>query len=138
YGSKPIREINKDTSLSDKILANLRSYEDAVAYPPNQVFIGNMRPESLTKYERPWTNKKAEDAARFSPMGEIMSEKDFYGFLKIADQYDLVFLETNFFNKEVMTSLKEHPLLTEEDVEHLNKSKTATVEEINEKINEGA
>ncbi len=32
----------------------LRSFEDAVAYPPNQVYIGNLRPRDLNGIPRPW------------------------------------------------------------------------------------
>src|SRR5690606_31386241 len=96
YGSKPIREIEKNKNLLNDILTNLRNFEEAVAYPPNQVFIGNMRPEQLKEYERPWTNVRLENASRFSEWGEILPETEFYGWLKIADQFNLVFLEENF------------------------------------------
>lgn len=43
YGSKPTREPGR---LAD-IRGALRSYEDALAYPPHQVFVGARRPEEL-------------------------------------------------------------------------------------------
>ncbi|WP_102348881.1 glycine/sarcosine/betaine reductase complex component C subunit beta [Bacillus sp. Marseille-P3661] len=136
YGSKPMREVEKDDQLLDKILANLRSFDDAVAYPPNQVFIGNMRPELLKEYERPWTDKKVAEAKRFSSMGEVMPEVEFYGFLKIADQYDLLFLDDRFVQEEVVVSLKNHPLINPDDLAKLEKS--SNMEEINQKIEQGA
>ena len=55
HGSKPTRELAAD---SDGLLASLsgalRTYDDALAYPPNQVLIGNLRPEALWELERPW------------------------------------------------------------------------------------
>jgi glycine/sarcosine/betaine reductase complex component C subunit beta len=136
YGSKPVREIEKNKNILEDILSNLRSFEDAVAYPPNQVFIGNMRPELLKKYERPWTNVKVENADRFSPWGEILPEEEFYGWLKIADKYNLVFLEENFLNDQVKTRLEKHPLITQEDLIALGKGVNAEV--IQEKLAEGS
>lgn len=120
HGSKPTREIEKDDTLLKRILSSLRSYEDAVAYPPNQVFIGNMRPEQLNEYERPWTNVKSEETQRFGPCGEIVPEYEFYGWLKIADEFGLVHLEETFLEK-VKEELKSHPLIQEEDLEGLGK-----------------
>ncbi len=44
HGSKPSREIEKDPSLLTRVLGHLSTYDKAVAYPPNQVFIGNLDP----------------------------------------------------------------------------------------------
>lgn len=54
YGSKPFREITKDVSLLKNILSHLWTYEQALAYPPNQVFIGNLDPDDLLKIQAPW------------------------------------------------------------------------------------
>ena len=45
YGSKPWREIRKDPSFEPRLAHQLRSFEAAAAYPPNQTFIGNLPPE---------------------------------------------------------------------------------------------
>ena len=50
YGSKPMREQGRLPEL----LGALRTYEQAVAYPPHQVFLGNVRPEELWALPRPW------------------------------------------------------------------------------------
>ena len=47
HGSKPSREIGKDPSLLTPVLGHLWTFNDAVAYPPNQVFIGNLDPDDL-------------------------------------------------------------------------------------------
>jgi hypothetical protein len=135
YGSKPHREIEKDSNTLDKILDNLRSFDEAVAYPPNQVFIGNMRPEELKEYQRPWTKSSIKDARRFSPWGEILPEEEFYGWLKIADHYHLISLEESFLNQEVKIRLEQHPLIDESDLAALG---TGTLLEIiQDKISEG-
>ncbi len=134
HGSKPVREIEKDEKVIDRILGGLRSYDDAVSYPPNQVFIGNMRPELLKDYERPWTNVQIKNAERFSPCGEILPEEEFYGWLKIADGFNLVFLEENFLNDQVKARLENHPLITSEDLNTLGNG--VSMEEIQEKLSQ--
>jgi betaine reductase len=135
YGSKPVREIEKNPDVLRDILSHLRSYEDAVAYPPNQVFIGNMRPESLKEYERPWTNQNLANADRFSSWGEILPEEEFYGWLKIADEYDLIYLEENFLNTRVKPRLENHPLISSKDLEALGKG--VNIDEIQGKLEDG-
>lgn len=89
HGSKPRREIVRDPAVEDRIGAALRSYSAAVAYPPNQTFIGNLEPEALANIERPWfglaSGPEAEAADRMGPLGEILDERDFYALLAAAD-----------------------------------------------------
>src|SRR5262249_61558056 len=54
YGSKPLRDLAHDPGLAGTIAARLRSYEAAVAYAPNQAYIGNREPGSLRALPRPW------------------------------------------------------------------------------------
>ncbi len=118
YGSKPEREIRKNPVLLADIHRHLRSYEEAVAYPPNQVFIGNMRPDALRDLKDPWFQSPVADAKRFSSYGEIMPEDEFYGWLKIADEFNLVFLEENFL-AQIRTKLEQHPLIQPNDFKRL-------------------
>ncbi|SDI37906.1 glycine/sarcosine/betaine reductase complex component C subunit beta [Alteribacillus bidgolensis] len=132
HGSKPVREIEKNPEVLDQILGGLRSFQEAVAYPPNQVFIGNLRPELLKDYERPWTNTQLQGAERFSPWGEILPEDEFYGWLKIADSYNLISLEENFLQENVKGALENHPLISKEDIESLGTG--VSLHEIEEKL----
>jgi hypothetical protein len=131
YGSKTTREIEKDEKVLDQILGSLRSFEEAVAYAPNQVFIGNMRPEDLQGKERPWTNSLVEGATRYSRNGEILPEDEFYGWLKIADEFDLVMLEENFL-EGARSKLESHSLIQESDLQRLRQGYTR--EQIEEKL----
>ena len=47
YGSKPTRDLARTPGLIDTITRHLRSYEDALAYPPNQAYVGGIEPEQL-------------------------------------------------------------------------------------------
>jgi hypothetical protein len=135
YGSKPVRELEKNPQVLEQILTNLRSYDDAVSYLPNQVFIGNVRPGVLKEYERPWTNFKIDGAERYSKFGEILPEEEFYGWLQIADKYNLISLEESFVNNFVKPSLEKHPLITSEDLEMLGKG--VEIQVIEEKLSSG-
>jgi betaine reductase len=94
YGSKPFREA---TAGAEALLADidrhLRSFEAAVEYPPNQVFIGNMAPDELNDIKQPWYEHPIAGASRHGPFGEIMPEEEFMGLLKLADDFDLVWFD---------------------------------------------
>jgi betaine reductase len=103
YGSKPSREIeDSPTSLLPAIEAHLRTFEQAAEYPPNQVFIGNLHPDHLNSIEQPWYRHPVANASRCGPYGEIMSEEEFLGLMKLADDFDLMWLD-----KEAMPMLRE-------------------------------
>jgi betaine reductase len=90
YGSKPFRE----QARLPEITKALRSYEEAVGYAPNQVFVGNLSTDTLRDLERPWwaTPGAADPVGRF---GEIMSQGAFYELMAELDQFDLVKLKTD-------------------------------------------
>jgi betaine reductase len=95
HGSKPSRELAKsgpESALSAAISGHLRSYREAVAYPPNQAFIGNIRPEALFDVPRPWFDAEATGGRR-GPFGEIVPEDEFWPLLAAADAFSLVHLD---------------------------------------------
>ena len=112
------RTINPDSEYLKKLPNHLRSYEEAVNYMPNQVYIGNMTPEELGKHEQPWYNKPLENADRYGKFGEIMPEDEFIGLIKIVDAFDLVKL-TKEFTEEVKAKLEKHPLIKEDLIARL-------------------
>ena len=119
YGSKPSREIGKDPSSLSPILNHLQTFDQAVAYPPNQVFIGNLYPDDLLQISSPWYKNPIPDSSRWGTFGEIMPEEEFYGMMKICDEFQLLTLEENFL-QEIALKLKEHPLFTTEDLQKLD------------------
>lgn len=136
YGSKPERELRKNPELMQQISEHLRSFEQACAYPPHQVFIGSLPPESLWDIPRPWWQSTQNGSARFGSFGEFMPETEFYGLLRIADDFDLVQLEENFL-QSARQRLLEHPLFGEEDVARLGSGLPISVIETRV-ANEGA
>ena len=93
YGSKPSRDIDRDPAVTDTLQAHLRGYADAVAYPPNQTFLGAIHPDALGSLPTPWF-RQTGCGQRWAPHGEIMPEEEFYGWLKIADAFNLVSLDS--------------------------------------------
>ena len=96
HGSKPSREVSKDPSLLPAIRARLRSFEDAAAYPPHRVLLGDLYPDRLWDIERPWHQTSADDVLRCGPHGQLMPEEEFYALLKQCDPFNLVSLEDGF------------------------------------------
>ena len=127
YGSKPRRELLKTPELWDQIALHLRSYPEAAAYAPNQVFLGRFAPDELATRERPWFAEKGPWQQRY-PHGEIMPEETLYGLLKIADAFDLVWLEEKFAG-EVREALAGHSLVHNSELERLDDGQPyATIE----------
>ena len=89
HGSKPSRELAKAPNLLPSIRGRLRSFEQAAAYPPHRVLLGDMHPKDLWDIERPWYESNAVGAMS-GPHGSLMSEEEFYALLKDCDSFKLV------------------------------------------------
>jgi glycine/sarcosine/betaine reductase complex component C subunit beta len=85
HGSKPARE-------GVDLNGSLRSYDQALAYPPHQVFIGNLRPDELWRIERPWWRHPVE-ARREGPFGELIPQAELYRRMQEADAFQLLRLD---------------------------------------------
>ena len=136
HGSKPSREIEKDPSLLQPILSHLETFDQAVAYPPNQVFIGNLDPDDLVqRIPPPWYKNPIPDSSRWGPFGEIMPEEEFYGMTKICDEFELLLIEEGFL-QEIALKLKGHHLFTDEDIQKLGQG--VSLEQIEKEVEEKA
>ena len=112
------RQINPKSSLFDEMEKSIRTFNQVVSYPPNQVYIGELAPEALRKMQIPWHRNLMENADRFGPFGEIMPEDEFISLLKICDAFDLIRLEKDF-TASMKKKLSRHPLFSEERIEKL-------------------
>ena len=90
------RIVNPDSEYLKEVPEHLRSYEDCVAYWPNQTYIGNVHPDELAGVEFPWYDKKKEDADRYGKYGEIMPEEEFLFLVQACDQFEVVRLDKDF------------------------------------------
>ena len=140
YGSKPYRDIlvngGFEGGLEKKINGAVRSYEEAVAYPPNQVFIGNLHPDALHGIPQPWYAHPVSGAQRQGNFGEILPEEEFFGWIKIADDFDLVWFTPEFVD-DIRGKVSGRPFLQEDDLKKLGAG--VPLEKIRNKIeNDGA
>lgn len=118
YGSKPMRDLEEKPDLLPDLARSLRTFEQVVAYAPNQVFIGNMSPDELSNVPQPWYGNLLSAADRHGPFGEIMPEEEFYGWLKIADECDIVSLERSFLDR-IRDAVARHRFVSSEDMKKL-------------------
>ena len=125
HGSKPAREIPKQPELLDRLRAHYRSYDEALAYAPNQIFLGRGKPADLATIPSPWY-RQTLPAPRWMPHGELMPETEFYGLLKAMDEFDLIWLEEDFA-AEARSRLREHRYATPRDLAALEKGHPASV-----------
>ena len=93
YGSKPLRDIAHAPATLEAIAARLRSYDEAVAYGPNQAFIGNLEPEALASIRRPWFEAPDRGASSTGAFGDLIAEVELLGLLKLCDRARLVQLD---------------------------------------------
>jgi hypothetical protein len=93
HGSKPTRELAAGRDgLLRSLSGALRSYDEALGYPPHQVFIGNLAPAALWEIERPWWRELVE-AKREGPFGVIVDEAELYRRMERADAFQLLKLD---------------------------------------------
>lgn len=124
------RAKNPDSELLKNVKNTLRSFNDVLAYPPNQVYIGNLRPDDLSEISQPWSNYPVK-ARRNGLLGEIFPLNEFIAMMKISDSFDLVVLEENFA-EEMQEVLKDHSLFNEQEIELLRTHQS--LEQINSQI----
>lgn len=118
YGSKPGRELPGDAAVRQQFQQALRDWPAAVAYPPNQVFVGAMTTEELAGHPRPWYDHPLAGAERRGAFGEIFPEQEFLGWVKAVDVFDLVHLEENCA-RQAGEALAQHPLAGAEDAQRV-------------------
>lgn len=90
------RIVNPESEYLKEVPKHLRSYEDVVAYWPNQTYIGGCHPDELRAVEFPYYDKKKEGADRYGAYGEIMPQDEFLLLVQACDMFDVVKLEKSF------------------------------------------
>lgn len=90
------RVVNPDSEYLRELPSHIRSFEDALAYWPNQVYIGNKTPDDLASVEFPYYDKRCDVTERYGAYGQMMPEPEFLLLMQIVDVFDLVELERGF------------------------------------------
>ncbi len=107
-GSKPLRVLRDVAEPTAFLGPHLRDFDGARAYAPNQVFIGNVEPDDLVGWAKPWWRHPVADAGRFGPDGEIMPEDEFLALMATCDDFDLLHLEETLAER-ARAALETHP-----------------------------
>lgn len=128
YGSKPLRDVDQDPAIMDRITGRLRSFDECVAYPPHQAFIGNRNPDELRDIPQPWYENADSAATRQGPFGEVMPEEEFYGWMKIADDFNLLWLESEFVDR-IRPAVAAHPYIGRYGIDKLSGTPSAEIEQ---------
>lgn len=92
------QEVNPDSEFLKEIKNHIRSYEEVVNYVPNQVYIGNERPEYLADKKLPWTGLEYE-GKREGKFGQIIPQDEFLALMQLSDAFELVKLSEDFVAK---------------------------------------
>ncbi len=119
YGSTQIgeRASNPGSEYLKNINNSLRSFDEVIAYAPNQCYIGNMAPDDLKNIAQPWHQKENfVKAERFGKMGEIMPQDEFYALMKHVDIFDLVELTPEFI-EAVKPKVEAHRVLSKLNID---------------------
>jgi len=128
YGSKPVRDLGRDPGLVDTIGRHLRTYEDALAYPPTQAYVGGIEPEQLRSLPRPWFTARLPDAQALGPFGDVLSEHEFLGLLKRCDRARLVQIDEETLDG-ASRALAERGLVTSVERDALTPSDSRSIDD---------
>ncbi|HEV8114645.1 MAG TPA: glycine/sarcosine/betaine reductase complex component C subunit beta [Acidimicrobiales bacterium] len=128
HGSKPHRELPKDPAVAAAFEAALRTFDEAVAYPPHQAYLNALHPrdmgprpwEALPGASR-WVRRAVPSGPEGALVGELMPEDEFLGLLAAVDQFDLLTLSAEVAERAA-AALAAHPLAKAFDLERIEKA----------------
>ena len=113
------RIVNPDGEYLKELPKHLRSFEQVLAYWPNQVYIGNKTPDELAAVEQPWCDKTCDVNARTGKFGQIMPQEEFLLLMQACDVFDLVKLDKDFV-AQYKAALAENELMDETILARVN------------------
>ena len=127
------RVVNPDSEYLKELPKHIRSYEQALSYWPNQVYIGNKTPDDLAAVPQPWYDKTCDCNERVGKFGEIMPQREFLLLVQACDVFELVRLDRAFV-EAVKPELAADPLIDEPILARIPEG--ADMEEIEHLVNE--
>ena len=107
------RVVNPESEYLKELPSHLRSFQDVLAYWPNQTYIGNVTPAQLAEQGTSWVDLKCPVTDRHGKYGEIMPQAEFLLLMQICDCFDVVKLEAAFV-ADHKAAIAEHPLFDAE------------------------
>ena len=113
------RIVNPEGEYLKALPNHLRTWEQVLAYWPNQVYIGNKTPQDLAAVPQPWYDKSCEITDRFGPFGQMMPQEEFILMMQACDVFDLVKLDKDFVAAH-KPALEANPLFDESITKRIN------------------
>ena len=113
------RIVNPEGEYLKALPNHLRTWEQVLAYWPNQVYIGNKTPQDLAAVPQPWYDKNCEINDRFGPFGQMMPQEEFILMMQACDVFDLVKLDKDFVAAH-KPALEANPLFDESITKRIN------------------
>ena len=121
------RIVNPDGEYLKELPSHIRSYEQTLAYWPNQVYIGNKTPDDLAAVEQPWCDKECDVKDRYGKFGQIMPQEEFILLMQACDVFDLVKLEQSFVDAN-RAALAANPVIDESIMARIPEAQTSKEE----------
>ena len=90
------RIVNPESEYLKELPDHIRTFDQVLAYWPNQVYIGNRTPDELAEIPQPWYDKTCDVSDRYGKYGQMMPENEFFLVMQACDVFDLVELEKSF------------------------------------------
>ena len=90
------RIVNPESEYLKELPKHLRTFEQAVAYYPNQTYIGNMTPHELAQIPTPRNEPECTMTSRYGKFGQIMPQEEFILLMQACDVFDLVIIDSAF------------------------------------------
>ncbi len=113
------RIVNPDGEYLKQLPNHLRTWEQVLAYYPNQVYIGNKTPKELAAIPQPWFDKTCDVTDRFGRYGQMMPQEEFILMMQACDVFDLVKLDKEFV-AAYKPALEANPLVDESILKRIN------------------
>ena len=106
------RIVNPDGEYLKELPKHIRTFDQALSYWPNQVYIGNKTPDELAAVEQPWCDKVCDVNDRYGHFGQIMPQEEFLLLMQACDVFGLVKLEKGFVEAH-KAALAANPIIDE-------------------------
>jgi len=113
------RIVNPDGEYLKQLPKHIRSFEETLAYYPNQVYIGSVTPEELSKVPQPWHDKTCPVSERYGKLGQIMPQEEFLLLMDACDVFDLVRMDTEFVSQH-KDALAKNPIMDNSIIERIS------------------
>lgn len=128
------RIVNPDGDYLKELPSHIRTFDQALSYWPNQVYIGNKTPDDLAAVPQPWCDKECDVNDRFGHLGQIMPQEEFLLLMQACDVFDLVKLEQGFVDAN-RAALAANPIIDESIMARIPAEQTAQ-DEVDKLVNE--